>query len=406
MAESHDGKEWNKCVEVGDAWIEARGSLPVLACVWYAQSLMVTGRVDEAVRWAETAVRNMPKDEEVALCAARSTYAQCLSSLGRFSHARKVLKEMVEKPIDHPETLEKQGHILLTISDKWTQGWAQHEARLREREMPDGFVQWDGKSKGVVGILHEQGIGDAVLFARWFPFIEKVSGNKPVWFGPEDVLARWMDGIGVTVGDRSEGNHTKVDYAIWSMSLPHYAECSRPWKVPTPIAPEVLVGRRRFRSQNKKVRVGVCWKGSAGGWHNHERSFKFDEFAEVFQPLDGVEFVNLTHDEDVPETAPFGKAHFTDIHQTGEEMTSLDLVISVDTSVVHIAGSLGIPTIVVAPTKPDWRYSWPRLGTSPFYPSVSVVRRKHSLDLTCLSMARRLLEKYASKVNAINERAA
>ena len=69
-------------------------------------------------------------------------------------------------------------------------------------------------------------------------------------------------------------------------------------------------------------------------------------------------------------------------------IASLDLVVTVDTLVAHLAGSLGVPTIVIAPTCYDWRYRWPGEQGSPFYPSVSVFRQQFGDDVSVLSRAR------------------
>lgn len=401
MSEAHDSKQWDACVTVGDAWVDARGEMPLLPATWYAQSLMAVGRYDEAVKWAEVACRNMPRSEPIALCAVRSTYAQALARVGRFSHARKVLKEMVAVPVDAPEAREKQGHILLAISDKWKQGWEMHEARNEGRPMPDGLVAWDGKTKGRVAVLHEQGLGDALLFARWLPWVKEQSGHDVVFFGPDKILERWHGEIpGVVIGDRSIENRTPVDFAVFAMSLPHFAGTSSVGNIPPAIAPQSLLDKRSYRPQNERPRVGVCWQGSSGGWHDFERSFTYEAFKPVMAELEGVEFVNLSHEATTEEDG-LEPVMFDDVYECAELIAELDLVVTVDTSVAHIAGSLNVPTICIVPTVPDWRYEWPRGCRSPWYPSISVVRRKRADDMTCLALARRMLESYAGKLKKL-----
>lgn len=404
MAEAHDAKRWDRCVEVGDAWLEARGEMPALCAVWYAQSLMAMGRLDEAVHWAKVPAERLPSGtlgERIAQCAARSTYAQALARVGRFVKAKSVMKQMASVPVEHPETLEKQGHILLAISDKWRQGWAMHEARSHNATLPDDLPRWNGMDRGTVGVLHEQGIGDAILFARWLPELaEKM--DHVVWFGPEQVLGRWMRELpNVIVGKRGE-HRTPVDAALYAMSLPHVLGCDRPSDVPPPVAPRSLLEQRSTYSPNTPLRVGVCWRGSPDGWHDFERSFTVEQFAPVFAPLDGVEFVNLCHDAEVPDSAPFVKRAFADVYETGQEIAGLDLVVSVDTSVVHLAGSLGVPTLCLAPTVPDWRYDWPappkqsrRSPGTKFYPSVTVIRRQRGDDLSPVQAARAMIESFS-----------
>ena len=76
------------------------------------------------------------------------------------------------------------------------------------------------------------------------------------------------------------------------------------------------------------------------------------------------------------------------MYETGELIASLDLVVTVDTLVAHLAGSLGVPTIVIAPTYYDWRYRWPGENGSPFYPSVSVFRQQYGDDVSVLARVR------------------
>ena len=133
---------------------------------------------------------------------------------------------------------------------------------------------------------------------------------------------------------------------------------------------------------------------------DYQRSFTAEQFAPVWSALPGVEFVNLCHDAPVPDDAPFVRTAFDDVYACGEVMTGLDMVVTVDTSVAHLAGSLGVPTLVLAPTVPDWRYDWPpRTGCgSPFYPTVTVMRRQRADDLSVLTHARAMIEQFAHAV--------
>ena len=401
MAEAHDTKRWAQCVAVGDAWLEARGSLPAVACIWYAEAQMATGHPDVGLPWAEIAATNIKPttlSEEIGLCAARSAYAQCLASVGKMVKAKSVLKKMVKTPVLHPETLEKQGHITLAVTDKWRTGWSMHESRGVNTTLPDGLQRWDVTSQGVLGVLHEQGIGDAVLFARWLRWARETTGHDVVWFGPEREMGRWIGGLeGVTVGSRGD-DRTPVDFACYAMSLPYLAGVMRPKDVPAPAAPTALLQMEKPARWDGMLRVGVCWKGSPDGWHDYERSLTYDQFAPIMAPLDGVEFVNLCYGAEVPDDAPFVSRTFRDVYETGEVIAGLDLVVTVDTSVAHLAGSLAIPTLTIVPTKPDWRYDWPGTGGTVFYPSMTVLRRQHMRDLSPVTAARDLMEQWAAVV--------
>lgn len=395
LQEAHDTRQWPHVVTLGDAWLEAQGEMPAVAATLYAEGLMVAGRVEEAVLWSGRAVNAIPAAFAVPRIAALTTYGRALARAGAYTKARTALAQAVKIPTDHAETQEKQGHIICAISDKWRKGWALQEQRLAEPEkaLPENFRAWDGRTAEPVSILHEQGIGDAVLFARWAPQIAKITGHPVTWYGPK-VLHRWMADIpGVVLGDWAVLEENREGGAgVRAMSLPHVLRCNSKWDVPMPVAPVSLQDARSAFRSSPMLTVGVCWKGSASGWHDFERSYTPEQFAPLWALRDHVQFVNLCHDANVSDNAPFAKTEYADIYANGEAVAGCDLVITVDTSVVHIAGSLGIPTICLVPTVADWRFEWPTGHNTPFYPSVTVVRRRNIRDVSAIDTARRMLD--------------
>lgn len=424
MATAHDLQRWADVVAVGDAWYAARGQMTPTAATWYAQALQGVGRYDEAVKWAGVAAKHMPKDEPIAQIAAWSTYSQALARIGHFERARVAMGTAVSIRVEHDETNEKQGHMLacLALTAKkgvvvhghvvarerlWGTAWSMMEKRLTqdEKRLPDGYYRWDGVTKEPVTVLHEQGLGDAVLTARWLPWLVEFTGHPVTYLGPK-ILGSWMTEVsGVVLGNFDElelrGNHGEIlGAAVRCMSLAHHQHMKGPQDVPAPFCPPTLSRARQYRTLGKPVRVGVCWKGATIGWHNFERSYTPEQFAPIFAPIDGVEFVNLAHETDAPEGSGMERAEFSDAMHTGRVIAGLDLVVTVDTGVAHIAGSLGVPTVVIPPTVPDWRYQWPRGDSTVFYPSITVMRRQKADDVRVIAMARAVVEQYAQALTA------
>ncbi len=115
-------------------------------------------------------------------------------------------------------------------------------------------------------------------------------------------------------------------------------------------------------------RVGVCWHGTVEHGNDADRSAPYS-FMPFFTGLDGIEAVSLQYGEPL---------RFRDYLETAQFIQMLDCVVTVDTSVVHVAGTLGIPTFCLVPTVPDWRWpaSWGEY--CPWYKSVVVLRRDSS----------------------------
>lgn len=418
MSTAHDLQQWDKVVSVGDAWVAARSAIPPTPATWYAQALQGVGRYDEAARWADVAAHGMPRDEVIPRIAAWSTYAQALCRIGHFSRAKTALETAVSIGIDHDETREKQGHMLAVLamgakkslvvggkmvdtSRLWATAWQMMESRLSQEEktLPPSFRPWDGVTQEPVAVLHEQGMGDAILTARWLPWLAEQTGHPVTYYGPA-ILGKWMAALpGVVLGDfETAPSRADNGAAIRCMSLPFHQHCEHPSDMVAPTAPAALRSLRQYRTVGRPLKIGVCWQGASIGWHNFERSYTTEQFAPIWAPLPDVEFVNLQHALDVPADAPFTRVDFPDVWATGEVMTSLDLMVTVDTGVAHIAGSLGVPTIVIPPTVPDWRWMWPRGTSTPFYPSVTVVRRQRANDPNVIGMVRTLVENYAASL--------
>ena len=243
MSTAHDMRMWDKVVAVGDAWVAARDQLPATAAVWYAQSLQGVGRFEEAMRWAHVAVQGMPQDETIPRIAAWSTYAQSLARVGQVAKAKEAVASAVSIRADHDETIEKQGHMVavLALSARrslpvagrmvsperlWPLAWEMMEARLTQEEkaLPPGFRWWDGRTKEPVAVLHEQGMGDAILTARWLPWLAEHTGHPVRYFGPQ-ILSEWMAAMpGVELGDFDAAQQaTDNGAAIRCMSLPFHA---------------------------------------------------------------------------------------------------------------------------------------------------------------------------------------
>lgn len=414
IAAAYDATKWETIVDITDAWLASRGELPRPAAHFRAAALQGVGRFEEAVGWAEMAALTTTQPANPLDPAAVQYYAsqiglgQAYAVCGRTDEALRAYRKALRVPVLQPESLASKGHLRLAIKPKqWRRGWREHEARTLDRRTGknrlEGVPEWDGKpTDGPVLILHEQGIGDAVLFARWFPMVGERSGHPPIWVG-ERMFHRYVKALGcapataeevfrqVGEGDAARLEMTQGVCYVRAMSLPHYFDCT-PQNIPAPIAPAF---EREPLTPHRPLRVGVCWEGSKGAYHNFDRSLAPDVAALLWsEPLAGFEWVSLQYNTEPPAGAPFGKMPEGDLLDTAERIASCDLVVTVDTSVFHVAASLNIPTLVLPPMTVDWRYTgWPGGASTLWYPSAVVIRRESARETAAqVRTARALLE--------------
>lgn len=390
LAHAHDQRMWGRVVEMTDAWLDARGTLPALAAQFRSMGLQAVGRYDEAVLWGAVACKAIPVTDRLGFVASRTALAQAFARIGDHANAMRLFRAALKVPVDDPFARTAQAHLRLSIKPhQWPRAWQEHETRIGTEKAPviPNVPVWDGgPTDGPVVVLHEQGLGDAVLFARYLPWVAETSGHSVIWAGPTN-LHRWIDGItdqwGAGVGtvmaptdallEPGDGSVRLARGAciVRAMSLPALHKTT-PETVPPPVAPRIPRA-----PSGSIIRVGVCWQGAAQGHHDFERTIPPETFALLWEPpIPHVEYVNLQYNTPAPAGAPFGPGNDGDVYASAQRIASCDLVVSVDTSTVHLAGSLGVPTICLTPSVPDWRYpAWPHGTDTPWYPSVVVVRR-------------------------------
>lgn len=276
--------------------------------------------------------------------------------------------------------------LCLLANGQWERGWQLFEARLDTPEhktmMAAGHgirpemlppKRWNGRTKERVVLIPEQGMGDFLWSARYFGLAASVSGRdlsvvvtKPSILPALD--ADWRDDIRY-IG-RDQLSPACADSYAHVMSLPHLLG------LPEPVGPSPSVLRFMWQPSARSGiplprRIGVVWHGERMQANDKDRSAPSK--STLWFPLSGlpnVELVNLQAGED-----GFHPENFLDTMTVAAEM---DLIVTVDTAIMHLAGTMGIPTIVIPPTMPDWRWTLPK--TSPWYPTLRAVRRRNTGD--------------------------
>jgi len=274
--------------------------------------------------------------------------------------------------------------LLNLLRGNWKDGFTEYEVRRDDPTYPKAQLtaprpMWDGaplEGRSVV-CYAEQGFGDAIQFCRWIGTIED-RGGKGSLLVPT-ALKRLFEGLSpqVPVFELGEGVHD-VDLILPLMSLPHIVGLSGPNDVS---GKAYLIASKakddlRHAMGDAKVKVGINWQGSSLHKEDRKRSIDPDHLAPLFA-MDGIDFVSLhfgAEDSSPPEGLRVIGPYISDFADAASAVKELDLVISVDTATVHLAGALGVPTWCLLPFVPDWRWG---LGgdTTCWYDSLRLFRQ-------------------------------
>ena len=296
----------------------------------------------------------------------------------------------------NPDYAEAHLNLGLTwlLAGELEQGWREYEWRLRladaAGQRPELDVpRWTGAPlKGKRVLLHtEQGLGDAIQFARHAPLVKARGGIVIVEC--QSVLARLLGTVpGVDQVMARGGPVPRVDAQAPLMSLPAILGTTLetvPHDVPYVAAAPGHEGRfdRSLARAEGRRKIGIVWAGNPAHKNDRHRSCPLRHFLALSE-LPDVALFSLQ--KEPPEHDPLCGPQVVDLTSllddfadTAAAIERLDLVISVDTAVAHLAGALGRPVWLVLPFAPDWRWLLDR-EDSPWYPSMRLFRQQRPGD--------------------------
>lgn len=280
--------------------------------------------------------------------------------------------------------------LVLLGEGRWAEGWDEYEWGMRDGGMRveraiGGLPQWDGTPGKTVAVYGEQGLGDEILFASMLPDLMKT--NTVVLECHPRLVTLFQNSFpGLKVyGTRKDDeihwlDDQPLDYQISIGSLGKFYRRSREAFPGTPYLKADSLPR------GDKFRVGISWTGGMKAGRILKRTVPLSWWKSILDVRD-VEFVSLQYTDckdeidavnalgyDIKVMDEYVKAE--DYNETARLVKSCDLVISVATSVYHLAGALGVPAWVMVPNNPPWREQ--RQGGIPWYRSVRAYRQPES----------------------------
>jgi tetratricopeptide (TPR) repeat protein len=347
------------------------------------------GNFEEMTRWYQKALSFTPDKAE-----AYNNLGKMLQDQGKIKAAETYFQEAIRS---NPEFAEAHFNrsIALLLLGKTAEGWKEYEWRFKKSNWKNAYPyrfeqpRWDGTSfAGKKVLVHcEQGLGDAIQFARYLPMV-KARGGMVIFEAPKPLMNIFDNFPGIDqLVEISSTKKTAIDFDFYVplLSLPGVFQTTMetiPGMVPYIFADphKKMAGQKIVEKGHFKV--GIVWAGGILHKKDSSRSCSLKQFLPLTRIADVLlyglqkgpasqeveEFSDQIHIEN------FGEK-FEDFTDTAGLIENLDLVISVDTAVAHLAGAMGKPVWVLLPFTPDWRWMLNR-EESPWYPTMRLFRQK------------------------------
>ena len=365
--------------------VEARHNLSLL--------LLETGHAAEALSGFQQVLTGNPSITESRACVAHA-----LRDLGRLDEAIAYYDEVLALDPQFTDAVINRSYALLMKGD-YAGGWTAYERRfssgaLVARDFP--YPQWRGETLTGKRILvyAEQGLGDEIMFASCVPDLLQQATHCVIECNKRlaALFRRSFPGAHVHGADKSDdkgwlGRLPQIDCQVAIGSLPRHFRGTR---AAFPSRDGYLVADMgRGESWRKKLasgpvlRVGIAWQGGTLHSRKFTRSTVLSQWLHLLRS-EGAAFYALQYGdiagelEELRVQSGVSVTHIggaaDDIDELAAIISALDLVISIDNTVAHLAGALGKPVWTLLSCSPEWRY--PRQGdVMPWYPSLRPYRR-------------------------------
>ena len=350
------------------------------ACNNLGNALQRQGKTKEAIRYYNQALRLKPDYP-----AAYNNLGNVLQQSGLLHEAIQAYDHTIRLEPNHTMAHVNQGicHLLM---GNFEDGWNKYEWRCK---YPSDWFRWDGSAFEGKRLLvqDEQGFGDSIQFLRYLPMV-KTRGGTLIFEtkGPLISLLRGFPGIDKLIERRHNGRPAvEFDLHIHLLSVPRIFGTTLqtiPSEAPYLFADREKVGRWGARLKKGGFKVGIAWAGSPTHHNDRNRSCCLAQFRPLAE-VPNVQLYGLQKGEAALQVEHLpGNLMIEDLGPDIKDFSdvagiieNLDLIVSVDTALAHLAGAMGKSVWTLLPYAPDWRWLLDR-EDSPWYPTMRLFRQK------------------------------
>jgi tetratricopeptide (TPR) repeat protein len=353
-------------------------------------ALLELGRYDDALQALDQALAFSPRH-----VGAWNNRGRALQAMNRHEEAIASFDKALAVDRTYGDAHFNAALSLLTIGNP-QRGFAEYEWRWKRTGMTDARQGYRGRlwlgefpvDRRTILLSAEQGLGDTIQFVRYASVLARMGAQVILEVQPE--LKELLSGIGGVTSCHAHGD-TLPPYELYCPlgSLP-FALKTEPSTIPADI-PYLHASEAKLAKWRPVIdalpgrRIALAWAGHARHVNDRNRSIAL----KLLEPLiacEGVSFISIQRElrgDDAMTLAGFGIRDFgpelTDMTETAAVLALADLSISVDTSVVHLAGAMGLEAWVLLPGVPDWRWTLTD-KRSPWYPQLRLFRQQEPGD--------------------------
>jgi len=353
-------------------------------------TLREMGRIDAAATSFQKAIALDP-----AFAEAHNNLGKTLMELGLYESAA-VSYSAANNQAPDDAFIHKNIGIINLLMGNFEVGWEEYSWRRFDEDT--GLTNrvysqplWNGEDLNgkTIFVYTEQGLGDTIQFVRYLDLL-RGQGGRVVLDAPLPLAPLLENMESVTVLLKEDELLPPFDYHVPLMELPRLFATNAE-TIPSPRAylkanKELVETWKKRLGPKKGYRIGLAWAGSPTNLNDCNRSMNL----KFFEPLLGVKgctFFSLQFGERCQDITSLGfertlkdlEKDLVGFMEPAAAITNMDLVISVDTSVVHLAGALGKPVWTLLPFNPDWRWMLKR-SDSPWYSSMKLFRQEKRQD--------------------------
>ncbi|HLY88585.1 MAG TPA: tetratricopeptide repeat-containing glycosyltransferase family protein [Acetobacteraceae bacterium] len=347
-----------------------------------ARTLAALDRMDEAIAGFQSVLADAPSDTRPdRLADIYSELGQALAQARRFEEAIVVCRALAAIK---PGVAAWHESLILLLRGDFAEGWRKYESRWdvpehdrpREDAQVPALTEMAGKH---VLLVPEQGHGDLIQFSRYVPLLAAHGAQVSVQTYAElQALILTLDGVGAVVNPDEAEPASDIVTPLLSLPLVFGTDlASVPNRVPYLRAPadRLRVWRERLGKHTRR-RIGLAWWGTQ---HIPKRSVPFAALQPILAAGD-TEFHSLQKEPAGDDASLIDHhAELQDFADTAALISLLDVVITIDTAVAHLAGALGKPVWIMLHHNADWRWLLER-DDSPWYPTARLFRQKQAGD--------------------------